>query len=72
MFAVTSPKLSLARRHGILGYLRGYTLGPHQKPLACSKTLFYGAFLKPFYGGGEGGTLRQLLPVPQFAGVSCK
>src|ERR1700722_1512761 len=35
----------------------GYTLGPHQKLLACSKSLFYGAFSKPFYGGGEGGIL---------------
>jgi hypothetical protein len=36
---------------------RGYTLGLHQKLLACSKALFYGAFSKPFYYGGEGGIL---------------
>jgi hypothetical protein len=33
---------------------RGYTLGPHQKLLACSKIIFCGAFSKPFYCGGEG------------------
>jgi len=36
-------------------YPRGYTEGPHQKLLACSKSLFDGAFSKPFYYGGEGG-----------------
>lgn len=34
---------------------RGYTRGLHQRPLTCSKTLFYGAFSKPLYCGGEGG-----------------
>ena len=33
----------------------GYTQGLHQRPLECSKALFYGAFSKPFYYGGEGG-----------------
>ena len=36
-------------------YLRGYTRGLHQRPLGCRKALFYGAFSKPFYYGGEGG-----------------
>jgi hypothetical protein len=34
---------------------RATPLGLHQRPLACSKALFYGAFSKPFYYGGEGG-----------------
>lgn len=29
--------------------------GLHQKLVECSKTLFYGAFSKPLYCGGEGG-----------------
>jgi hypothetical protein len=48
------------------GYPRGYTPGPHQKPLACSKTSFFGAFSKPFYYGGEGGTLGPISPIRRF------
>ena len=32
-------------------------LGLHRQTRACKKALFYGAFSKPFYGGGEGGIL---------------
>jgi hypothetical protein len=40
----------------------GYTRGLHQQVPVCRKALFYGAFSKPFYYGGEGGilTLSQL------------
>jgi hypothetical protein len=46
----------------------GYTPGPHQTLWACKKPLFYGAFSKPFYYGGEGGirTPDRLAPMPQF------
>ena len=37
----------------------GYTQGLHRQVRACRKALFYGAFSKPFYYGGEGGILCQ-------------
>src|ERR1700731_29107 len=35
----------------------GYTRGLHRPTGPCKKPLFYGAFSKPFYYGGEGGIL---------------
>jgi hypothetical protein len=43
----------------VWSYLKGYTLGPHQTLWACKKPLFYGAFSKPIYYGGEEGILCQ-------------
>src|SRR6202035_5650292 len=42
----------------ITSYPWGYTRGLHRQTRACKKALFYGAFSKPFYGGGEGGIPR--------------
>jgi hypothetical protein len=52
----------------ITSYPRGYTRGLHRQTRACKKALFYGAFSKPFYGGGEGGirTPDRLAPMPHF------
>jgi hypothetical protein len=42
----------------------GYTRGLHQQVPVCRKALFYGAFSKPFYYGGEGGTLGPIFAHP--------
>ncbi|MEY9404565.1 hypothetical protein ABIF79_011004 [Bradyrhizobium japonicum] len=60
-----SQALKITTCRGTLGATLGATpWGLHRQPPACLKALFYGAFSKPFYYGGEGGIRTPDSPAP--------